>query len=217
MDLRFLDISSILVLSRTILENFLTHWHIYVNPTTIEEQEFRFNVWVYSSLIDRKKNRGTRRIVTNDLRLREEKEIEEYKRKLKTSSFLKKLTIKQQEQLIKRGNTRLFKDWRAIIDECEFADNKTWKEHYGYLSGFAHSEGLSAAKIRFNYNKNLGEVENEAILCCYMIKMLITKFITELVSKYKIVEIKFNTLPIEIQQKIKIYSNLASKKKFNIC
>ncbi|MEQ6122205.1 hypothetical protein [Reichenbachiella sp. MALMAid0571] len=212
-DLRFLDISSILVLSRTLLENFLTHWHIYINPISIEEQEFRFNVWVYSSLIDRKKNRGIRRILTEELRLREEKEIQEYEYKLINSKFLKELTPKQQNQLLKKGNTRLFKDWRTIIDECEFADAKTWKEHYGYLSGFTHSEGISAAKIRFNYNNNPDEVNNEAILCCYMIKMLMAKFIMELVSKYKIIEIKFNTFPLEIREAIKIYSIIASNKK----
>ena len=207
-DLKILDIHSILVLSRTLFENYLTYNHIYVNPQSLKEQEFRFNVWAYSSLLDRKKNRGQRQTITTEIQEKEEQEIIDYQQKLENDGFFSELSENQQKRLIKKGAIRLFKDWRTIIQECDFCSHEQLKERYGYLSGVAHTEGISVAKLRYNYLKNPDEATREAILNCYLIKMLISKLILTLVSKFKIIEIKYNSLPLQTQQIITSYSKL---------
>lgn len=211
--LKFLDISSILVLTRSLFECFLTFCHIYVNPKNKNEKEFRFLIWAYSSLVDRQKNRKARQILTEEFMKKEEKELLDYQNRLKGSPFFDKLDPKHQAKILKKGDARLSKTWRDIIGETNLTDRARWKELYGYLSGFSHSEGLSAAKIRHNFNNDPTYRDEEALLFCLCIKMMICKLIVELVNKYKIIEIKFNTFPDELQQRIKIYSNIGSEKR----
>lgn len=211
--LKFLDISSILVLTRTLLECFLMFCHIYINPTNKEEQEFRFMIWAYSSLVDRKKNRKARQVLSQEFLEKEEKELEDYKTRLTSNKLFQELSQKQQNTILTKGQAKLFKDWRTIIDETNLADRSRWKELYSYLSGFSHSEGLSAAKIRHNFNNDPTYRNEEAVLFCFSTKIMISKMIVELVKKHKIIEIKFNTFSDELQQRIKFYSNVGSEKR----
>ena len=211
--LKFLDISSILVLTRTLLECFLMFCHIYINPANKEEQEFRFMIWAYSSLVDRKKNRKARQVLSQEFLEKEEKELEDYKTRLTSNKLFQELSKKQQNTILTKGQAKLFKDWRTIIDETNLADRSRWKELYSYLSGFSHSEGLSAAKIRHNFNNDPTYRHEEAVLFCFSTNIMICKMIVELVKKHKIIEIKFNTFSDELQQRIKFYSNVGSEKR----
>ncbi len=209
-DIRIIDLPSILVLTRSLLENFLMYSHIFVNSKNNDEKEFRFLAWVYSSLLDRQKNRNKRDVLTDEFKKKEKKEIQDYKDQLVNSKYFETLTPKQQNGLIEKGTGKLFRNWTRIIDETQIRDRERWKELYGYLSGFSHSEGLSLAKIRNSYNNNLSYTNEEAVLFCFWTKIMICRMIVEIVNQHKIVEIKFNTFPTELEHKIRTYANIST-------
>ncbi len=50
---KILDVPSANILLRGLLEGFLMYYFIYVNPSTKAEKQFRYNVWMMSSLLSR--------------------------------------------------------------------------------------------------------------------------------------------------------------------
>ncbi|MFY0652387.1 MAG: hypothetical protein JXQ96_10155 [Cyclobacteriaceae bacterium] len=186
---------------------------IYINPKNKDEQEFRFLIWAYSSLVDRQKNRQARQVLSKEFLEKEEKELKDYRDRLVDNNYFNDLQPKLQSKILEKGDARLSKSWRTIIDETNLAERLRWKELYGYLSGFSHSEGLSAAKIRHTFNDNPTSRNEEAVLFCFWTKIMICRMSVELIKRYKIIEIKFNTFPDELQQQIKFYANMVSEKR----
>ena len=82
-----------------------------------DEQEFRFLIWAYSSLVDRQKNRQARQVLSKEFLEKEEKELKDYRDRLTENSNFKDLQPKQKSKILEKGDARLSKSWRTIIDE----------------------------------------------------------------------------------------------------
>lgn len=110
----FFDLPSVQVLIRAQLENLLITDFIYFQHISELEKEFRFNCWLYASLLDRSKLS----VVGKEIKkLQEQDKIDILKLKdiIIAAPFYKKLSIKQQKTFIEKGDYKLFHSWEDLI------------------------------------------------------------------------------------------------------
>lgn len=207
---KILDIPSSHVILRAQLECYLMYHHIYVNPESESEKELRFNAWICSGLMERQEFPATHDL-SKKQRAKDKEEIEKIKILIQGLESYKELTQKQQQSLLEKGSGKLFKHWVTILKETGFDAGSIYYSFYSILSGHAHSEGLSILDIRssrFGYNK----FNEPANMNLYLSKMLICNMVLTIKKLYKIVEIKYNMLPQNLQDKIEIYSKMMAMK-----
>lgn len=204
---RIIDIPSARILLRAQFEAFFMYHHIYVNPSSDDEKELRFYAWLFSGLLQRQ----TYPIVTafaKEQHSKDEKEIETMKKKIQALPAFSKLTARQQEGLLKKGSDKLFKTWNVIMKETGFDERHAFATYYSILSSHAHSEGLSILQLKqskLGYNKSNAQANVDLLIS----KQFICLMILAIKKLYKIIEIKFNGLPQELQDTIDIYAQIA--------
>jgi len=200
---KIMDKASAKVVLRSQLEAFLMYHHIYLNPKADEEKQLRYFAWVYSALLQRQ-DFPTRTAYGAKRKEEDKLEIDKIIAKIKSLKSFSQLTPNQQKALIDGGSGKLFTHWSKILNESGFGQNHTFTVLYNYWSVYSHSEGLSAIQIHgsgLSYNNN----DRDAIADLHASKLLVCIWIRALVNQYKIVEMKFNTLPEDLQIDIELY------------
>lgn len=115
--MRGYDLFSVNSLFRTILENYATFNHLFVEPKSVEEKEFRFLLWKIDGLFDKEK------FSILDTDFTEAKEnLEKDKEDLnkivldfETSGFFKKMTDGQLKKIYNPAKKRF--SWRFLVTE----------------------------------------------------------------------------------------------------
>lgn len=203
---RIIDIPSAKILLRAQFEAFFMYHHVYVNPTTEDEKELRFNAWLYSSMLERQSFPDDTSFAKEQKAI-EKNEIEKIKRQMPLLPAFGKLTIKQQTGLLEKGSDKLFKTWDVIMKETGFDERHAFATYYSILSSYAHSEGLSILQIKqskLGYNKGNEQGHIDLMIS----KQLICLMILSIKKLYRIIEIKYNMLPRELQDTIEIYAEI---------
>lgn len=204
LDKKILDIPSSKVILRAQLESFLMYHHIYVNSDNKDEKKLRFNAWMHKSLVKRQEFEAKTKF-SQKQKEKDAIEISKIEQIMQELNSFGKLTEKQQISLLKNGSDKLFKHWNEILIETGFKKGSTYFKFYKLLSSYAHSEALSILQLKgskLGYNKYNGT----ANLNLFLSKILICKMIITIKKLYKIVEIKYNTLPQNIQDKVEFYA-----------
>jgi hypothetical protein len=139
----FFDLASINVLTRSAFETFLIFHHVFIEPKSEEEKDFRYYSWTLAGLLERQKysiksQKGKEQLKT------EREIIKSLQIKLKDNSCFEKLTEKQQNNLIEKGIWR--PSWKDIglsagLNELHAA------EFYSFLCGYAHAGSLSIRQV----------------------------------------------------------------------
>lgn len=204
---KIIDVPSAIILLRAKFEAFFMYHHIYVNPKTDDEKELRFNAWIYTSLLHRQSHPSNTDFAKAQ-KSKDLKEIENMKVMFKNSPAFNSLTPKQQKGLLEKGSDKLFRTWDMIMNDTGFDERHGLSTYYSLLSNYAHSEGLSILQLKqskLGYDKTNQEANTNLLLA----KQLICLMIISIKNLYKIIEIKFNALPQELQDTIEIYSEIA--------
>ncbi|MDG1278830.1 MAG: hypothetical protein P8O16_16225 [Algoriphagus sp.] len=154
-----------------------------------------------SSLIGRQKIK----LVSNsakEIHFNEKKQIEIIRSNIEKSASFKELTFKQQKDLIKRGDTRIFKPWITLLDEMGFGNVFGIKDAYFIMSNHAHSEAISIMQI--NDSKFDTKYNKDRMLCYSVIfgMVFISRIFVMQMEKYKVLEIKFHMLNRDLQDRI---------------
>ena len=110
------DISSIYVLLRATLENLMIYNHIYISSKDEEEISFKHDIWMMSSLIGRQRIKPVSKS-SKEIHFKEKEQIELIKSRVMENKYFQKLTVKQQIEILKKGDTRIFKTWVMLLDE----------------------------------------------------------------------------------------------------
>ena len=142
-----IDIPSIYILLRALLETTLIFNFIYLQPLTDDEKEFRVNNWIYESLLNMKKFPAE----TKEAKIARENNLKEtkiLKEKIQDSIYFKRLTEKQGKRILKDGNTRLFNTWDELIIHANLK-SPLINGIYNFTSNYAHS----GAQRIINLNK----------------------------------------------------------------
>ena len=133
---------SIQVLVRASFEAYLTFYHIFIDPQTIEQRNFRYLRYVYSGYFERGKIELSDDIVIRDREIAtKDREIaSRLRRQLRANNIFQTLGSRQQEKILD-GNWRL-ETWTDIGLKAGFS-RQISIIFYKYLCGYAHSGSLS--------------------------------------------------------------------------
>ena len=165
--INFFDSASINVVSRAAFETLLIFYHIFINPISVEERDFRYISWVLSGLIERQNfpiqsQKGKKQI-------EHEKEIiDAFIERLKANRHFEALSPKQQRAIIEKGNWR-FSSWSDLSVEAGL-DETHGTSFYKYLCGYAHSGNLSALQIRDARSKHIQKELSASAMSLIMIQ-----------------------------------------------
>ncbi len=203
-----IDTASAKVVCRSQLEAFLMYNHIYVNPKNDDQKELRYYAWVMTSLLQRQ-NTPTLTEFGKSQKARDKIEIDKMKTKIQGLASFNNLSSKQKAALLDNGSGKLFSHWADILKETGYNEKHAFSIMYAHWSSYSHSEGISA--IQLTGNSLLYKKENiESLNDLYTSKLLVCLMITIIVRMFKVIEIKYNTLPWELQFDISFYNRQAS-------
>jgi hypothetical protein len=140
----YVDFPSISILTRAAIETFLCFHFIYIQPKSMNEKEFRHDLWMLGGYLDRQ-----RFMVTTEegrAKILEEKKLSEHlKNKIEMNPIYKKLPPPRQKEAVK-GKWRLGKQW-VDIAESSGTHKHYFVSLYAYLSSFAHSGHLGILQL----------------------------------------------------------------------
>lgn len=137
------DISSIYIISRAIIENYLVIDYLYFIELDDDQSKLRHNLYNYAGLRNRQNF-----IVSNEIN-KQKKEAErilmnEYLDKIKSTDYYKNLeTPSQKKNLVK--NAKLYK-WVELIEKSKL-NTLLFKDIWSLFSNWAHSESLSTMQL----------------------------------------------------------------------
>jgi hypothetical protein len=167
-DIKFFDSASINVVSRAAFETFLIFHHIFIQPTSIGEREFRYISWVLSGLIERQSfpilSQGGKIQIAHEKQM-----IDSYIDRLKINEHFEALSPKQKRTIIEKGNWR-FSGWADLAVKAGL-DPTHGTSFYKYLCGYAHSSNLSAFQIREAQSKHIQKELSASAMTLLMISM----------------------------------------------
>jgi hypothetical protein len=209
---KIIDKASAKVVLRSQLETLLMYYYIYVNPKSDDEKELRYTAWVCASLMQRQ-NFLVRTEIGKNQKLKDKDEIEKLKLRMQSLSSFNLLSVKQQDKLLSEGNGKLFNNWSKILSETGFKENHAFSKMYYHWSTYSHAEGISAIQLS-GQSLAYSSAKEDCILDLDYSKLMTCMLITQIVQHFKVIEIKFNTLPSQLQYNIKFYNTLANNANF---
>lgn len=208
-DFKIFDLPSAQILIRAQLENFLMTDFIYFQNIKEDEMFFRFNCWMYDSYLQRSKLLTASKAI-NKTQESDKIEVARLKDLILNSPYFKNLKQTQQDNLIKNGDSKLFKKWEDFMRMSELKEIII-KNTYKGLSSQAHSGALSILNLR---TQKLGFSTDN--LHVYPILLLSDLILCVMISRYKYfaktTEIAYNKLFSNRRKSIEINNYLLSTK-----
>ena len=138
----FYDFPSIVVLTRAILETYLTLFEIFFEPVTEDEFEFNHALWLLSGFVIRE-NFAPSDPTLQEQMAKAQEEIQEMRDRLQKTEKYKSLKPGEQRKILKGEGIR---SWKSVAKAAGFGE-ETIKRMYAYYSGYVHADGLSGAQI----------------------------------------------------------------------
>lgn len=192
--LEIIDTQSIFILTRSIIEGFLSLEYLYFNTLNSEERKFRFMLWRVSGIMSRQQFADS---ISDQFREKLETEkilIEKIKDDIKNSPYYATLDKQHLWKLDTFGLPRL-NSWGQLLSNS-ILQHGAFKKAYVLYSNYAHSEYLAMMQLKEGSMhkknpKNLELVETALnIVCminCVMIELLLQRF-PEVKSRYDTIE-----------------------------
>ena len=164
-NIKLLDFPSINILTRSIIEAFLTLEYLFFNNLSIEERNFRFYIWQISGFKARQGFFNERGILKEDIDDKLKSELEDIKRLKKTieqSPYYKDIGKQNLWKLDTFGLPRLV-SWLKLIDQS-ILKTSMFEMSYKLYSNYAHSEFISLIQMKGKETLNKGSKENDLSL-----------------------------------------------------
>lgn len=210
--IKFLDLSSIITIVRSLYETLLMYQHLYINSDNDNVQKLRFESWIMSSMMLRSKVYFQTHNIFSDNRKDELNSINILKESIKNNPEFINLTLKQQNQLLENGSGKLFKSWDKIFDDSKFNRDGVLANIYYMASIYAHSEGIFALQLK--QSKHLMEDENmkESNYLMLFYSYLMTNIMIKNISnKFPLIKERFEKLDEKIKFEIDYIYQLCFK------
>lgn len=172
------DFASVAVVTRAVLETYLTMYELFFLPITDDEQEFRHAYWLLSGYLIREKyindHPNAKASLGNWLR-----EIDELRFRIQKTLYFAALSKGTQKRCLDGDMPN--KSFEKRLEAAGFAPKFTLRAQR-YLSGYVHSDGLVADQIK----KAKSEDEQKKYIRSYMhlIMMVMSKMIFLYKSKF---------------------------------
>lgn len=192
-----IDVSSLYILSRSLIENYLIFYYLFIEDVSKEEKRARWILYEISGLKSRRKIHDPKiNFEEKRIKLESEKiQIEKLTQELGNNLFYKTLDPEIKKK-IKKNNLAKIKDWSAIISESNLSDifRRSWKLY----SNYSHNEYLSLMQIKDYWSKanDTLSVRNHELFNCLTLCSVV---IVEYTNLYQ--EIKNNYEDLDSQKK----------------
>lgn len=138
----FYDFSSVAVLTRAILETYLTMFEVFFEPKTEDEFEFNHALWLLSGFIIRVDYAPSDPTLQDEVS-KAKIEIQEMRSRLQKTRKYISLKPGEQKDVLKGKRLR---SWKSVAKAAGFGE-KTIQKMYAYYSGHVHADGLSGTQI----------------------------------------------------------------------
>jgi hypothetical protein len=207
LNIELIDISSLFILSRSLIECYLTLDYIYITDISEEEKYFRFKLWEISGLISRQ-NFSTGEISKLGQKKAKEKVlIEKLKNEIEKHEKFKSLSKHQLSKLNKFGLPRL-DSWNSLIESSRLNESY-FKNAYSYFSNYAHSEYLSILQLKQSSLKAQNKDNlSKANISLSVVRIINSVIIIWLKEKFKACEMKYNMFPSDKTQIVEMWAKL---------
>lgn len=182
-EIQVIDISSLYVIARTIIECFLTIEYLFINQISQEEKMFRFNLWMVAGFMMRQQAINESNKKHAEKIESERNEIEKLKHDIKDSEFYSQLTKNDIWKLDKFGIPRTI-SWSKLLDKSCITNNLL-SGYYKLYSNYAHSEFVSIMQLN-QMNLHISNpialenititLNNIRIINCVAINLFLQKF-----------------------------------------
>lgn len=140
----FYDFASVAVITRTAVETYLTMYELFFEAITEDEREFRHALWLLSGFVIRESlvpGGAADRAKVADL----QREIEELRDRIRNTATFAALTDGQKRRALQ--GKRIPRKFEDRAKAAGFGPKYTRLISQQYLSGYVHSDGLSAAQV----------------------------------------------------------------------
>lgn len=207
--LPIIDYSSLCVLTRALIENYLTLCYIYNNDLTDEEKIFRYKLWELSGLQTRQNFKDPK----NNLDAQKKKDEAELIHKIfteieKMNEF--SLLNKRHLQNLREFGVPRVESWHALIEKSDLS-TPLFGNLYSLYSSYVHSEYLSVLQIsQSNYSTNSPVCLNNAMHILNTVRMINARTINFYTNNFTSAKLVLNTYPSTILTAISIWANVAS-------
>lgn len=180
---QIIDRSSLYILSRSVIEAFLTLEYLFFNNLSREEQIFRYNLWRISGFMARQDFGITKNQKFISKIEREKAEIEELKATIKNSPFYSNLKKQDLWKLDKFGLPRLM-SWSTLLNQS-LLKTELIDKPYKLYSNYAHSEFIAMIQLNegnlskydpFNIETTVSTLNNIRIINCVSLIYFVNKF-----------------------------------------
>lgn len=202
-----IDLSTIFVTLRSLIENYLVLHYLYFEDISEEEKRMRWIIYQLSgikarrSLSDSKLQYERKTII---LEREKEQEIELLK-ELQLNPYYQNIP-KRTKEFIHKKNLAKVKNWAEIISSSKLNQNnfhKIWKLY----SNYAHSEYLSVVQI-YDYMSNPEETISVRNLTLFFTLTLTCVLIVDFSNMYKELQVYFEKLDDNQKRIINLFCNL---------
>lgn len=204
---QIIDHASMFVLTRALIENYVTLCYIYNNSLSDEEKIFRFKLWEVSGLISRQNWGG----MTNEEVLKKKETermlIEKILLEIQNIPEYQTLDTGKLKKLQNHGLPRLY-NWHKLIEMSELR-NEMFSQLYSFFSTYAHSEYLSILQFsQTSFNSQQLTTISNVQLSLGVVRMIISMSIDFYAKTFKTAEMVFDTFPMEIKSAVLVWKRL---------
>lgn len=201
------DISSIYILTRSVIENYLTFFYLYVQPSNDQEIFFRYQLFELAGLNSRQRFNAEH---DEHVRLKEEEKerILELENTVYNHTLFLKLNKRTRDNLMGRKSARIF-SWTALFNEADLNIN-LFKPGWMLYSEFAHSEYVSQIQLNGYLTEELSS-KKSCDLTSNILLSIVSVLIIDLTQIFEDVEERFNSLNNDVKEVVKFFNGVGRK------
>jgi hypothetical protein len=207
-EMTFPDIPSIRIILRSIIENYLIVKHLFFDPKSNEEGEFRFYLYEWSGLLSRQKlgiaPDAYKKEAEND-----KLEIERLEKLIRENIYFQSLSQKVQKDIIGKKNAKEF-SWEKLLENTDMKSDLL-KPMWKLFSNTAHSELLGAIQFKGYIKSKDDDLENEISLNLFSATLINASLIMSIKENYPNTKSIFENLTLEFNTKLEMWIKLARK------
>ena len=205
---KFLDLSSIYLLRRAQIENYLMFYYLYVQPDSTEESEFKYSLFEASGLYNRQQYAASSPESLQKKEL-EKTKLNEWITKIQKNTYFQSIEPENKKRLLKKIPARTL-SWTDLI-KCSHLRTKLFLSIWKLYSNHAHSEMIGLIQLKEfiqkpeNIQQTIKDTLREAIWpICILIK--------DLTKKNPIINNEFKKIDPQLISKINFWDKIGTER-----
>lgn len=207
------DIGSIVVLTRSSIENYLTFFYLFIQPQKNEEEEiFRFKLYELSGLHSRQWSAPSE-LNLIQIKNKDKNRIEELENELYNHHLFLKLEKDIQNNLRGRKLAKLI-NWWNLLEQADLNQN-VFKTAWSLYSNYAHSEYLSQVQL-YEFLINIDSAKNNCDTILNILFCLTSVFIDDFIQIIPETKIRYDMQPKEVLEVIKFFNKVGRSKEITV-